>query len=118
LGGGLAVALGATLTVSNSTVEDNQAVGGDGGSAGNGGNGLGGGIYVDALSTLTLLGATVEYNRAVGGAAGDGGSDGQGIGGGIYVAAGGVACADSLTVILGNHATTSNDDVFGTLGSC
>jgi hypothetical protein len=117
-GGGLADVLGATLNVSGSTVDHNLAIGGEGGSGGNGGNGLGGGIYEDSLSTLTLKVATVEHNRALGGDAGAGGSDGQGIGGGLYVAPGGVACADVLTVIAHNHASTSDDEVFGTLGSC
>jgi hypothetical protein len=117
-GGGLADLLGASLTVSNTTVEDNQALGGTGGASGNGGNGLGGGIYEDASSTLTLMGDTIDKNHAIGGAAGLGGSDGQGTGGGLYIALGGVACADALTVIFGNHATASNDDVFGVLGVC
>ena len=43
---------------------------------------------------------------------------GEGEGGGLYLEPGGLACADMLTVIAGNHASTSDDDVFGTLGSC
>jgi hypothetical protein len=117
-GGGLADLLGTALTISDSTVEDNLAIGGDGGSGGNGGDALGGGIYADAHANLTLMGATIDKNHAIGGAAGLGGSDGQGIGGGLYIVSGGVACADALSVIAGNNATTSNDDVFGTLGSC
>jgi hypothetical protein len=117
-GGGLADLLGAQLTVTSSTVAHNRAVGGEGGCGGNGGDGLGGGIYEDARSTLTLKGARIKHNRALGGAAGDGGSDGQGVGGGLYLTPGGVACADALTVIVGNHASTSDDDVFGTFGSC
>jgi hypothetical protein len=111
-GGGLADVLGATLTVSNSTVGHNLAVGGTGGLGGNGGDGLGGGIYKDALSTLTLTGVSVEYNLALGGTAGDGGSDGQGIGGGIYSF--GTFLFDLATVIVRNHASTSNNDVFTT----
>ena len=117
-GGGLAVLLGASLTVSDCTVAYNHAHGGAGGPGGNGGDGLGGGIYEDALSRLTLTGDTIDRNHAIGGAAGAGGSDGQGIGGGLYLAPGGFACADLLTVIAGNHATTSDDDVFGVLGVC
>jgi hypothetical protein len=67
---------------------------------------------------LTLLGDTIDRNHAIGGAAGLGGSDGEGVAGGLYLTAGSVACADVLTVIYGNHATTSDDDVFGTVGSC
>jgi hypothetical protein len=117
-GGGLADLLGATLTVSDSIVDHNLAIGGAGGAGGNGGDGLGGGVYEDALSTLALTGATVDHNLAIGGAAGTGGSDGQGVGGGVYIAQGGVACADALTMIFANHATTNDDDVFGVLGSC
>jgi hypothetical protein len=117
-GGGLANLLGATLTVSGGSVAHNRAVGGAGGSGGDGGDGEGGGIFQDELSTLTLLGATVEHNLALGGAAGLGGSDGDGIGGGLYLTAGGAACADALTSIFDNHATTSDDDVFGTLDLC
>jgi hypothetical protein len=69
-------------------------------------------------STLTILQSAIVFNGAHGGAAGVGGSDGQGVGGGIYVTPGSIACADLFAVILGNHASTSDDDVFGTLGSC
>ena len=80
-----------------------------------GGEGEGGGIWQDELSTLTLLGATVDHNRALGGAAGLGGSDGEGEGGGLYLTEGGTACADLVTDITHNHASTSDDDVFGDL---
>jgi len=52
---------------------------------------------------------------ADGGSGEGGGSNGQGIGGGVYIAAGGSACKDASTT---THASTSNDDVFGSLGSC
>jgi hypothetical protein len=116
-GGGISLHLGSVLTVSNCTVDHNQAIGGNGGFGGNGEDGQGGGIFVDATSSLTLEGVTVEHNRAVGGE-GDEGSDGQGNGGGLYITPGGVACADALTAIFANHATTSNDDVFGILNNC
>ena len=38
--------------------------------------------------------------------------------GGVYVSAGSKACADLATVITRNHASTSDDDVFGNLDSC
>jgi hypothetical protein len=117
-GGGLANLLGAVLTVSGSTVDHNLALGGAGGAGGNGGDGEGGGIWQDEVSTLTLQGTTVSHNHALGGAAGIGGSDGEGEGGGLYLEPGGVACADVLTDIFANHATTSDDDVFGILGLC
>ena len=59
----------------------------------------------------------ITTNRAVGGAAGTGGSDGEGVGGGIYIAAGSV-CVDPETIIAGNFASTSDDDVFGDLEEC
>jgi hypothetical protein len=117
-GGGVANLLGSVLTLSGSTVDHNLAIGGAGGSGGDGEDGQGGGIFQDALSTLTLQGTTVGYNLALGGAAGIGGSDGEGEGGGLYLELGGLACADLLTAIAGNHASTSADDVFGTLGWC
>ena len=48
-------------------------------------------------------------------AAGIGGSDGQGVGGGIYIVASGTVCVDLVTNITHNHASTSDDDVFGVL---
>jgi hypothetical protein len=114
-GGGLANLLGSVLTVSNTTVDHNHAFGGAGGFGGNGGDGEGGGIFQDELSTLTLLGTSVAHNLALGGAAGIGGSDGEGEGGGLYLEPGGVATADLLTAIFANHASTSDDDVFGIL---
>ena len=69
-------------------------------------------------STLAILDSTIVNNGADGGAAGAGGSQGLGSGGGLYVTPGSIACADLLTVIHANHASTSDDDVFGTLGSC
>ena len=117
-GGGISIHLGSVLTVSNSRVDHNRAIGGDGGLGGNGEDGQGGGIFVDAQSSLTLMATTIDRNLAIGGAAGLGGIDGEGVGGGIYVTPGGVACADALTAIFANHATTSNDDVFGILNNC
>jgi hypothetical protein len=109
---------GSTLAVSNSTLDHNAAVGGEGEDGGNGGNGLGGGIYNDGstasgVSLLTITGSTINENVAQGGKGDGGGNDGQGIGGGLYLAAGGSACIDVNTVIAHNHASTSNDDVFG-----
>jgi hypothetical protein len=104
-GGGFANLLGATLTVSGTTVDHNMARGGHGGAGGNGGNGLGGGLYNDASSTLALTGATVEYNLALGG-----GNGGLGIGGGVYNNNG--VFTPVRTVIKGNHASTSNDNIF------
>jgi hypothetical protein len=70
------------------------------------------------VSSLTVTGSTVTHNDADGGAAGAGGSAGQGIGGGLYLAAGGSVCIDVNTVIVHNHASTSNDDIFGVFTIC
>jgi hypothetical protein len=130
LGGGLANLFGATLAVSGCTVSGNQAVGGTSGTSGNGGGGLGGGVYNDGPSAapqnagtpsaLTITDTTITSNQATAGAVGGGGSAGQGVGGGLYLASGGVACLDAYTLAnaLGNTASTSNNDVFGSFTTC
>jgi hypothetical protein len=40
------------------------------------------------------------------------------VGGGLCLTPGGAPWADLLTVIRRNHASTSDDDVFGALGLC
>lgn len=91
------------VNVSNSTLALNIAQGGKGSP---GGNGLGGGAYNDADSTLALEDSTVILNRANGAP-----PSGEGIGGGIYNL--GTFTFDTLTIILNNHASTSNDNIFG-----
>jgi hypothetical protein len=118
-GGGITNENGGILTVNNSLIAQNRAIGGAG-DGGNGGNGLGGGVFNGVPSpfgtpSVTLQRTVVVLNRAEGGAAGDGGSAGLGVGGGLYLAPGGVASADFVTVILANDASTSDDDVFGLL---
>jgi len=83
---------------------------------GNGGPGQGGGVFnagpsPDGTSSLTLRSSDIVDNAASGGAAGIGGSDGQGVGGGVYNAGGTVRIHE--TEINHNHASTSDDDVFG-----
>jgi hypothetical protein len=93
-----------------STFTGNWAIGGTGGSGGNGGDGLGGGIYVAAGAAVSLSASTVTLNQAQGGEEGAGGSDGSGIGGGVYGL--GSFSFDPFTVIKGNHASTSHDNIF------
>jgi hypothetical protein len=50
----------------------------------------------------------------LGGLAGAGGSDGDGIGGGLYIWTGGVVTLKKTTVTL-NFASTSNDNIYGTV---
>jgi hypothetical protein len=99
---------------------DRSSQRGAGGLGGNGGNGQGGGIWnglpnpvSGTPSTLTIVDSTVVNNRADGGVAGSGGGAGLGQGGGVYIVAGGTVCVDLVTHITDNHASTSDDDVFG-----
>lgn len=118
LGGGLENEYGAVLSVSNSLIAFNRAVGGAG-NGGNGGNGLGGGIFnggssPSSASSVTLRWSLIALNRAVGGTA-SGGSVGLGKGGGLFLTSGGVAYADLLVTLFANDASTSDDDLFGSL---
>lgn len=121
-GGGLVNDLGAIGTVSNTSLVANLAVGGAGGVGGNGGNGQGGGIWNGppnpvggTPATLTIVHSAIIDNRADGGTAGSAGSAGLGQGGGVYLVAGGTVCVDLATDITDNHASTSDEDVFGVL---
>jgi hypothetical protein len=120
LGGALVNFGGSSLTLIGCRLTGNQAVGGAGGSGASGGNGFGGGIYNDGQSSLTILTSTITDNQATGGGAGAGGSAGQGVGGGAYFASGGVVCLDLSTQahVKNNHASTSDDDVFGVFTTC
>src|SRR5205823_8121483 len=97
------------LAVANSTIQSNQALGGDGYfdqnlQGGGGGQALGGGLYVGG-GTATLTNTTLSSNLAQGGAGANGGQiklgwfkqsnahyaggpGGNGYGGGIFVGAG------------------------------
>jgi hypothetical protein len=113
LGGGLFVGVKAnntaTATVTDTTIENNQAIGGAG--TIQGGDGLGGGVYITGgRTTLTLLSTTVTENQAQGGV---GATPGAGVGGGVYNL--GLFAADVVTVLRKNHASTSNDDLFGSV---
>ncbi len=130
-GGGVYNDAFSMLGLSNGLLSLNAAEGGAGGSGGSGGaggdggDGLGGAIYnsgpVSApagplpSATLALTDALIIGNLAQGSDAGDGdpdGSSGQGIGGGIYLASGGTATLKK-TVVAGNHASTSEDNIYG-----
>jgi hypothetical protein len=74
----------ATATVSDSTIADNEALGGQGADGANGGDALGGGIANVFGSILTVSGGTLTGNRAGGGAGGSGGNGGGGLGGGLF----------------------------------
>ena len=75
---------GSSVTLSDATITDNEAVGRAGGVGGNGGAGNGGGVFVGATEgsttpSLTVSHSTIAANRAVGGAGGAGGSAGCGL---------------------------------------
>jgi hypothetical protein len=70
-------------------------------------------MLCDDSSTLTVDGGHITGNRAIGGEAGAGGGVGQGMGGGVCIEPGGVVFIASDTALVGNHASTSGDDVFG-----
>jgi hypothetical protein len=95
------------------------AISGDAAIGGSGGDG--GGIYVDASSAVALDAIIRSGNQSDGGAgglAGPGGTagdDGAGIGGGAYPA--GPDSTEQGTRILGNTASTSNNDLYGQFGS-
>jgi hypothetical protein len=63
-----------------------------------------------AGSTAGVSGTNIHAQRADGGAAGIGGTAGEGVGGGVYSL--GTFSPDVFTKIKGNHASTSNDDIF------
>jgi len=103
LGGGIGVAGNDTASVTGSVLNTNYATGGGGAV---GGNGLGGGFYLDFDTSADVESSSIAGNQALGGQ----GNTGQGIGGGVYFL--GTFTADSTTSIRGNHASTSNNDVY------
>jgi hypothetical protein len=75
-----------TLTVTNSVLINNQAIGGLGGPGTAkvpGGLGAGGGIDNSFRSTATITGTTFISNQAIGSDGGDSATGGDGVGGGI-----------------------------------
>ncbi len=103
------------LTVTNSTLTGNLALGGFS-LFGTGGDGLGGGLAVQARSSTSQVGPSAKFtnstltgNLALGGFSLFG-TGGDGLGGGIYNL--GTINIDPMTVIKKNHASTSNDNIF------
>lgn len=87
VGGGMAnyaaninvsVSSGSAVTLSDSIIDHNHAIGGGGG------DGLGGGISNVLGGVFNIAGSTVSRNHAQGGDAVAAGSGGDGLGGGIY----------------------------------
>jgi membrane-associated phospholipid phosphatase len=92
-----------TVSVVDTAIPHDQAVGGDGDTRDNG-------VHA-ASGTLTLGASTSHRNRARGDDGDEGGADGIGVGGVVYNL--GTTLFDLATVIAHNHAATSNDDCFG-----
>jgi hypothetical protein len=92
----------------------NVAQGGTAGASYIGGDALGGGIFVGS-GTATLTGVMVSGNQAQGGVDGQGNPSGRGLGGGVYVDPSASVTADTATLIAGNQASKSDNDVWGTI---
>jgi hypothetical protein len=103
-----------SLVVSNCQIIGNVAQGGTEDSSAAGGDGLGGGIFVGS-GTATLQEELVSGNQAQGGVDSQQNTTGNGLGGGVYVDSSATATADVQTLIAGNQASKSNNDVWGTL---
>jgi hypothetical protein len=113
-----------SLTLEGGTlVQNNQAIGGQGGLIVSfyghpgwrpGGNGFGGGLYI-ANGKATLTDTTVISNIARMGGGGGPANAGLGEGGGLYIDPGATVFLDAFTVanILNNIAWTSNNDTLG-----
>jgi hypothetical protein len=100
--------------VRNCQVVGNVAQGGTEGSSAIGGDGLGGGLWAGS-GTVVLQAVLVCGNHAQGGGDGQGNTTGQGLGGGVYVDPSASATMNMETLIAGNQASKSNDDIFGTI---
>jgi hypothetical protein len=98
-------------TLTNVSILDNTAQGGRGKGAGRGGDATGGGVFADLYSRIVPNSAVIIGNRAIGGLGGSAGLAGAGVGGGVYLTTGGLGRGRAL--ILGNHASTLDDDIHG-----
>ncbi len=132
LGGGIYVSgSGATLTLSNVRISDNNAIGATGAAGVNGpiggtgvtgGNAQGGGLYVSGGATLSLTATAVNGNTAQGGTGGAGGNGtttggaggagGAAEGGGAYL-----STSTTATSTILNSSFTGNQAIGGTGGA-
>jgi hypothetical protein len=64
---------------------------------------------------VVLQAVLVSGNQAQGGTDGNGNTTGQGLGGGVYVDPSASATMDMQTLIAGNQASMSNNDLWGTI---
>jgi hypothetical protein len=113
-GGGISMTDDSSLVATNSHIDDNQAIGGVGGSStgagttgGLGGQGIGGGFLMSSTGSVTLTDTTVSGNKAtgaVGGGGGTGGAGGYAYGGGLVMNSLGQVILNGVSMI-GNTAT-------------
>jgi len=125
IGGGLDNSFGATATIKDSQIINNQALGGAGG-PGDVGRAVGGGISVGSgvffdftgfsdAASLTITGSTIASNLARGGNGGSGANGGNGQGGGIWFGLDSTGTLDN-SVITGNFALGGQAGAGGTDG--
>jgi hypothetical protein len=100
--------------VSNCQIIGNVAQGGMAGSSAAGGDGLGGGLFAGS-GTVVLEAVLVSGNQSQGGVDSQQNTTGQGLGGGVYVDPSATTTENAQTIIAGNQATKSNNDVWGTI---
>lgn len=93
----------ASVTVADSTISGNQAVGGAGAANSAGSVAEGGGISLILVPSASVSGCTVADNVAQGGAGGSAAVGGPGVSGGIDLAFGSVVTVSDTTII-GNQA--------------
>jgi hypothetical protein len=125
-GGGILVGGGCVVSINDTTITGNTALGGRGGDGANykgihvgsygGGDARGGGLFVYSdTASVTVRTTRVTSNTAQGGS-GPYGINGEGIGGGIYIHFSPPVAIDAFTLanLAGNKATTSHNDIYGT----
>jgi hypothetical protein len=93
----------ATVTVANSTLTGNQAVGGAGAPGSAGSIGEGGGISLIVVPSALVIGCTLTDNVAQGGAGGTNSLGAPGVSGGIDLAFGSVVTVNN-SFLIGNEA--------------
>jgi hypothetical protein len=103
-----------SLTLGQSTLIFNVASGGNGGAGGNGGDGSGGALFADPDTTTAISSSWLALNQATGGQAGLGGLSGDGFAGAIDVITG-ASVSLKKTNVAANNASTSNNDILGTV---
>jgi hypothetical protein len=109
-------------TISGSTFDHNQAIGGQGLTSTDphtkSGEGHGGGIGIGFSGTMvTVSNSTIDHNLAIGGQAGSGGNGGDARGGGIFNEAGAVLTVTANSFIEHNQALGGSADTRGPASS-